>query len=257
MNNEEKEQHRVVGEKRNLLYKDVENFWNERGKQTKKHLYNYVMFLDDKPEVAIERDKLEKQRMNELLSVNSKTKVLDVGCGVGRWGEYFCKKEAYYVGIDGSSRMIERAEDNLKQYNNKKLIISNLQDMEDILNENEGLMNFDVVFVSGVFMYLNDEDCFNVMQIMANKTSKDATICVIESMSNTERLTLDKFYSGDLKQDYSAIYRTVSEYKELMNKAFGSNFELKLDELLDFDDGLQKKREFVTMEHCFIWKKVN
>lgn len=257
MNNEEIENHRILGKKTNLYYSNVQNFWNERGNQTKKHLYNYVMFLDDNPEVAIERDRMEKQRMNELLLIDSNTRVLDVGCGVGRWGEYFCEKGAYYVGIDGNSKMIEYAESNLKQYTNKKLIVSNLQNMENILEEKQEFSNFDIIFVSGVFMYLNDDDCFKVMQTMANKASKNATICIIESMSNTERLTLDNFYSGDLKQDYSAIYRTISEYKDLMSKAFSSSFALKQEELLDFEDGLQKKRKLVTMEHCFIWKKVD
>lgn len=254
---EEINQHRILGEKKNISYDDVKNFFDERGSQEKKHIYNYVMYLDDKPEVAIKRDKQGKERMSKLISVTPDMKVLDVGCGVGRWGEFFLEKGAYYVGVDGNSKMIERAEDNLKNYNNKNLIVSNLQNMEQALINSEISTKFDIIFVSGVFMYLNDEDCLNVMKTMAKLSAENAVVCIIESMSNDERLTLDKFYSGELNQNYSAIYRTISEYKELMNNAFSNEFDLELEELLDFEDGLQKKREHVTMEHCFMWKKCN
>ena len=251
------EQHRVIGNKVNISYGSVKDFFDERGSQEKKHLYNYVMYLDDKPEVAIERDKQEKKWLDGILDINSSTRIIDVGCGVGRWGEFFLSKGAFYLGVDGNEKMIERASENLKDYDNKKLLLCNLQDIKSVFEDKKDeLSNFDIVFVSGVFMYLNDDDCFNLMETMAQVCSKNAKICIIESMSNDERLTLNNFYSSDLKQDYSAIYRTISEYKELMNRAFSKDFKLDLEQLLDFEDGLQKKREHVTMEHCFIWEKV-
>ena len=134
MNNiEDNNEHRILGKKSNISYDDVKSFFDERTSQEKKHLYNYVMYLDDNPEVAIERDRQGKEKMNKLLPVSNGMRVLDVGCGIGRWGSFFCDKGAFYVGIDGNSNMIERAEDNLKMFNNKKLIISNLQDLKQAL----------------------------------------------------------------------------------------------------------------------------
>lgn len=254
-NNESSDKHRIIGEKSEISYKDVADFFNERGSQQKKHIYNYVMYLDNNPEVAIERDRQSKEKMDKLLTINPDMRVLDVGCGVGRWGEFFCKKGSYYVGIDGNDKMIDLASQNLKQYDNKKLIVSNLINMEEALINNGETEGFDIVFVSGVFMYLNDEDCLNVMKLMNKFSKSKALICITESMSNDERLTLDQFFSKDLNQKYSAIYRTITEYKDFMNEAFGNDCHIKLEELLDFEDGLQKKREHVTMEHCFIWEK--
>ena len=254
---DKKENHRIIGRKKDISYDDVKKFFDERGSQEKKHLYNYVMYLDNKPEVAIERDRQGKECLDKIIRIDSSMKVLDVGCGVGRWGEHFLNKGAYYVGIDGNSMMIERAKNNLKQYNNKKLVLCNLQNIEELVKTNNDLSNFDLIFVSGVFMYLNDEDCLNVMKCFNKLCSKNSKICIIESMSNDERLTLDNFYSDDLNQDYSAIYRTVNEYKVIMKNAFSENFNLKMEKILDFEDGLQKKREHVTMEHCFIWEKKN
>lgn len=247
--------HRIVGEKKDISYEDVRKFFDERGSQEKKHLYNYVMYLDNNPEVAIERDRQGKEGIDKIIKIDSSMRVLDVRCGVGRWGEYFLDKGAYYVGIDGNNMMIERAENNLKQYNNKKLFLCSLQNIDELIEENKELSNFDFIFVSGVLMYLNDEDCLNVMKCFNKLCNRNSKICIIESMSNNERLTLDNFYSNDLNQDYSAIYRTVNEYKEIMEKAFSEKFNLKMEKLLDFEDGLQKRREHVTMEHCFIWEK--
>ena len=73
-------------------------------------------------------------------------------------------------------------------------------------------------------------------------------------MAEGERLTLKDIFSEELKQYYSAIYRTVDEFKTIMSDAFGNRLNLKLDELMDFSDGLQKKREHITLEHCVIWE---
>ena len=57
--------------------------------------------------------------------------VLDLGCGVGRWGEFFCPKVARYIVIDGSTKMIERAKENLSKFNNKELLVGNLRRIEN------------------------------------------------------------------------------------------------------------------------------
>lgn len=245
---------RIIGEKRNISYEAVQNFFEERGGTDKKHLYNYVMYLDDKPEVAVERDRQGKEKMDKLICVSPNMRVLDIGCGVGRYGTFFLERGAYYVGVDGSAKMIEKAEMNLNQYNGKKLIVSNLLQISETLDQAKENEPFDIVFDSGVFMYLNDDDCLDVMKKIACVGKKDSIFCLIESMAQEERLTLNEFYSDDLKQSYSAIYRSENEYRSIMEFAFGRDYEIIYDEILDFEDGLQKKRQHVTMEHCFIWK---
>lgn len=245
---------RIIGEKKDISYEAVQNFFEERGSAEKQHLYNYVMYLDDKPDVAVERDRQGKEKMDKLIQVTPDMRVLDIGCGVGRYGTFFLERGAYYVGVDGSSKMIEKAEINLEQYSEKKLIVSNLLQISEALEKAEETEPFDIIFDSGVFMYLNDDDCLNVMKKIARIGGKNSVFCMIESMAQEDRLTLNEFYSDELKQSYSAIYRSVAEYKSIMESAFGQDYDVIYEEVLDFEDGLQKKREQVTMEHCFIWK---
>lgn len=126
---------RIVGRKEDISYGSVEHFFEERGGSALRHRYNYVMCLDDHPEVAVQRDMQAKAKIESQLDIREGMAVLDLGCGIGRWGELFCSLPCF----------------------------------------------------------LN---------------------------------------------------------------AFGDGLRLKLDELMDFSDGLQKKREHVTLEHCVIWEAV-
>lgn len=252
-----KKEDRIIGKQENISYENVEKFFEDRGNQEKKHIYNYVMYLDDNPEIAIKRDKQSKSKMDKLLSINKESRILDIGCGIGRWGEFFLERGAYYVGVDGNKKMIDRANEKLKRYNNKRLVVGDIKSLEKILKNNKENLKFDIIFVSGVLMYLNDDDCLNLMKSMVNLSSNNSTICINESMAERERLTLNNYYSNDLKQNYSAIYRTINEYENMMNMIFSNNFQLKLNDIMNFEDGMQKKREIVTMEHFYIWEKNN
>lgn len=249
---------RIVGRKEDISYGSVEHFFEARGGSALRHRYNYVMYLDDHPEVAVQRDMQAKAKIESQLDIREGMAVLDLGCGIGRWGELFCKKGARYVGIDGSETMIRRAEENLSAYADKMLLVGNLRDAGSILQSPafSDRPKFDIIFICGVMMYLNDDDVAAILRLLPGLLKAQGHICFIESMAESERLTLKDIYSEDLKQNYSAIYRTDDEFMALMSDAFGDGLKLKLDELMDFSDGLQKKREHVTLEHCVIWEAV-
>ena len=247
---------RIIGKTADISYDSVQSFFDERSKsENKKHKYNYVMYLDEQPEIAVERDRQAKERVSELLSLAPGMSVLDIGCGIGRWGELFCQKGLFYYGIDGSAQMIERAEENLREYPNKKLFVGNARFTEKALRQNSIDRQFDIVIMSGVLMYLNDDDVIAVLKTINQITEPNGQICFIESMSDKERLTLKDIYSEELKQNYSAIYRSVDEFISMMEEAFSDKYVLKCNEVLDFSDGFQKKRTHVTREHCVIWGK--
>lgn len=245
---------RYIGTAKDISYSKVHDFFEERSRnENYKHKYNYVMYLDDTPDVAILRDKQCKEIVSTLLYMKDGMRVLDVGCGIGRWAEMFCKKGLSYVGIDGSQGMIDRAEINLKDFDNKQLLVGGAQNLEESLERAGITGTFDIIFASGILMYLNDEDINKLFSSLPSLSHKGTQLCFIESMAEKERLTLEDIYSEELKQNYSAIYRSVSEFISMMEKGFGNYFTLNCNELLDFSDGLQRKREHVTMEHCVIW----
>ena len=244
---------RVVRDHVALNYGDIKKFFDERGENDAlKSKYNYVLFQDQEPELAIRRDAQEKEKIGALLSLSRPLRVLDIGCGIGRWGEYLLERGAYYVGIDGSEKMIERAEENLKQYDSKRLTPGFFQDLLSLLAELGEQEPFDLILVNGVFMYLNDEDFEKALQDMQRVAGQNCELYIKESMGIKERLTLYKFFSEGLNQHYSAIYRSIEEYRKSFERAFAAACVL-VEEGILFDDDLRNHTE--TTDYYFVWKR--
>ena len=244
---------RVLRDRVALNYEAIQKFFDDRGdNQALKSKYNYVLFQDQEPELAVRRDAQEQEKIGALLSLQKPLRVLDVGCGIGRWGEYLLAHGAYYVGIDGSAKMIERAEQNLKPHDAKRLATGFFQDLLSILVELGETEPFDLILVNGVFMYLNDEDFEQALQDIQRVAGKDCEIYVKESVGVKERLTLNQFFSEELHQQYSAIYRSIAEYRESFETSLTVAYDLVQEGML-FDDDLRNHKE--TTDYYFVWKR--
>lgn len=246
---------RIIGTREDISCDGVHDFFEQRANRMLKHKYNYVLYLDSSPEIAIQRDQQAKQLVEKQLRVEADMKVLDIGCGLGRWGEFFCPKGTYYVGIDGCAKMIEMAHENLAAYDKKQLVVGDAQELARTTAA-IGIQAYDIIFLYGILMYLNDETVKDVLTVIGNLCHHGTQVCFIESMSVESRLTLKEIFPEEMGQKYSAIYRTPGEFKEMMLAAFDGKLSLAYDEWLEFPDGLQKKHEHVTMDHCLIWDTV-
>ena len=96
--------------------------------------------------------------------------------------------------------------------------------------------------------------CAEILIDICRFSHSNSQLCFIESMSEKERLTLKEIYSDELSQSYSAIYRNSDEFLNIMHEAFDKSFRLVCDDIMHFDDGRQKEREHVTLEHFVVWK---
>ena len=77
---------------------------------------------------------------------------------------------------------------------------------------------FDVIFIAGVLIYLNDDDIPKLIDEINNIVAEDKIIYIRETISVMDtRLTLKDFYSEDLEVDYNAIYRTQKELLDYFN----------------------------------------
>ena len=86
---------RMYGTKVDLNPTDVRDFYNNRANmflQGKKSRNTTVLLGDNKIGYADKWDIDEKNFVLPQLNVTPKTSVLDIGCGVGRWGGhlYLC-----------------------------------------------------------------------------------------------------------------------------------------------------------------------
>lgn len=244
---------RIIGDKVDLDYRNIQEFFDRRGEKKKLgSKYNYVLYQDDCPELAVKRDLQEKEKISQILHLEAGQRVLDIGCGIGRWGEYLLEKGIYYVGIDGSHKMIERAEKNLKGYSERKLIKGVFQELPGCLKMAGEEKPFELVFVNGVFMYLNDKDYRQALKDIHNVCAEHCELYIKESMGIVKRLTLNQIYSESLAQNYSAIYRSVKEYRQTLMEEFLHDFSLVAEERL-YEEELINREE--TIDYYFVWKR--
>ena len=233
---------RLYGEKEDIDSKTVKNFFSERANSELESDLSIVLFQDK--ENSEKRHIEEKKLFHEHIDVEGK-KVLEIGCGIGRWAEALHDKCESYLGIDYTEELIEIAKESYSHENCYYQVMS----ATDIkIDELLVKPPFDVIIFSGVLMYINDEDLKLVMGELNRVGAEDKKLFIMEPVSCMEsRLTLKDFYSDGLEADYNAIYRTEAEYLELFenlnyNKIFSD------DIFKDLSDHSETKYMFFVIE---------
>jgi SAM-dependent methyltransferase len=110
------------------------------------------LYEDERPLVRLLRPGLFRRRKLAVDTVGSYSspRVLDVGCGSGRIGEFVLEAgTARYVGVDFSEPMIELARSRLERYPPEQVELV----LEDFLDASID-ETFDVVLAVGLFDYL-------------------------------------------------------------------------------------------------------
>lgn len=197
------------------------SFFETRTKKRLPHRYNYVIYQDSNPGLALERDAFEKEKISQYLKINNHSMVLDIGCGVGRWGDAIVPllTDGKYVGIDFSGELIEIARENLSGSGVCEFYKGSFQEAADLLKK-VGYADFDTILINGVLMYINDSDIRKCLASIDELAHKGSRIYIKESVGADTRFTLNNFYSDELNSQYSAIYRSLHEYNKLFDEIY-------------------------------------
>ena len=151
---------------------------------------------------AAYRKRCELEILRDWLdAVPRSARVLDVGCGSGNWAEVFAARYAHVTGIDQSAAMIDPARQRLEAMQNVELLTGDV--LSDLPNE-----TFDLIFVGGVCMYLNDADVEALFRLLAARLRSGGTIILRESTVRRGRRVL--------RGSYQAVYRSVADYCALI-----------------------------------------
>lgn len=219
-NNIETNEERVIGKEVTLDEKDVKNFFDDRKNKKLPYRYNYVNYQDNHPEKVLVRDKIEKERITKYLSVNANDHVLDIGCGVGRWGDYIVPRleNGRYVGVDYTQYFIDLARQDFENDERATFINGRFQELSSCLKQNGEFREYNRILINGVLMYINDADLCVSFEEVEKLAGPECIIYLRESVGVKKRLTLNKFYSEELGARYSVIYRSISEYSSIISK---------------------------------------
>lgn len=199
----------------------VADFFEQRGVRFRKDApYSSILYQDQNPQLAIERDRYEKEFITPQLHLTKRQRVLDIGCGIGRWAETLAEHADAYVGIDISPRLVDIARERI-HYDNVEFLVGGATDIERADVANRG--PFDLVIMSGIMIYLNDDALMECLQGLAKIVAPGGRIYMREPLAVQERLTLSNYWSEELQQHYSAIYRSADEleaaFRETLYKA--------------------------------------
>jgi len=196
---------------------------------------------------SFKRNQHEYNILKSLLNQDKKIKILDLGCGLGRWASNLIEEIDIYDGIDFSLKFINAATEIYKDKNNINFYHMSATNIDCKII----FKKYDLIILNGVCMYINDEDLKPLMSSLINFTAEDGNIYLQESVSViNQRLTLKNFPSKELGVDYNAIYRTPEEYNNIL-----SDFEIiTTDLLLNEETGARKE---TNAQYWFLKRKGN
>lgn len=236
-------QTRVHNEFRSIDRTATKTFFEERAARfdaTKP--YTSILYQDAKPNIALERDAAEKALILPRLLLSAEHRVLDIGCGVGRWADAVLGRVGRYVGTDISPGLIARARERLGQ-TQAEFVVSDALNLESGLGAHAAA-GFDRFLISGLLLYLNDHEVKAVAQAVARLARPQALLYLREPLALSHRLTLDRHWSDELQCHYSAIYRTAREICALLDPPLcDAGFEPIEFQPLYADPALQNRAE--------------
>ena len=230
-------QTRIYADKIEIDNNSTKEFWENRANNIN-NLQTVLLGSDKTGIKQNTRNEHEKLIVESVVKQIQNPKILDIGCGIGRWAENLINQFDSYTGVDFSEGFINFASEKFANYSNIKFYNNSILNLDkEILDS-----NFNFIICTGVLMYVNDTNLskfFKTLKQMTN-TCNIQNIYIQESISIMDnRLTLNQFESKDLKTNYNAIYRTKQEYEEYFKT---NKFDIiKTDLLLDNKSGAREE----------------
>lgn len=226
-------QTRVYTDKIEIDNNSTKEFWENRAN----NINNLQTVLLGSDKTGIEqntRNEHEKLIVESVIKQIQNPRILDIGCGIGRWAENLINQFDSYTGVDFSEGFINFASEKFANYSNIKFYNNSILNLDKEILDSK----FNFIICTGVLMYVNDSNIFDILKAFRRVTPE--YVYIQESISLMDaRLTLNKFESKDLQTNYNAIYRTKQEYEEYFKT---NKFDIiKTDLLLDNKSGAREE----------------
>jgi len=188
----------------------IMNFWDAQARKSKHLKLEGVANLEEDPKLLEEKIETENRKVMKKIDLDKSKTVLDLGAGTGQWSFRFAEIAKEVVAVEFSEGMCDLARNKAIKLgvNNIEFVISPVQNYEsDKL--------FDLIFISGLLIYLDDEEC----ELLASKCKRymkpGGNLFLRDGTGVKGRHEINDKYSEDLSAYYSATYRSSGEYIDL------------------------------------------
>ena len=157
---------------------DMKEYWSKRAKYFDEDEFKAVCVFNASRQVNEFFDTLQKSLFSKLLgkigNLENK-KVLEIGCGIGRWAKYLMEKEPtiQYTGIDVSPKMVDIAKKRVPSANFLNISGDNLIFQDE---------SFDLVFSITVLHHIPYEKQLKAIREICRVTKRGGHIVIIEDI---------------------------------------------------------------------------
>lgn len=207
----------------------VKNFWDAQAKKAKFLDLERISNLEENDELHHQKIDLEQKKIMNIIKLDKNSLVLDLGAGVGTWSRLFSKQAKKVVSVEYSKDISELAV--------AKITFEGIKNIDFVTMPAQNYLSeekFDVIFISGLLIYLNDKECETLIKNCAGQLRQGGQLILRDgtSINDKDYLINDEFSKG-LGLNYSAYYRTSKKYISMF-KLFGF---ILLDNQNMFEDG--------------------
>lgn len=128
---------------------------------------------------------------------------LDLGSGIGFWAAEFASRFSRVIAVEGSTALYRALEKRCAGHANVRAVLGDVMSFEP-----EG--PYDLVFLGGLLMYLNEEDVIALLRRLVPLLGAGGMILCRESTVRGETVAL--------RGDYQVVYRSVSDYRRIFRQ---------------------------------------
>lgn len=193
----------------------VKQFWENRSNTYAKVQFESIANLEQDPENLALKIRDETAKVFDWLPDITGKNILDLGAGVGQWTFRFAERLANTItAVEYAEGLAEigRQEAIRRQFNNIEFIVS---PAECFISKGP----FDIVFISGLFVYLNDNQAEQLLQNLQQMVGQKTCLLLRDGSGVQRRHEINSKFSDHLQAEYSATYRTPEEYTSLFEAA--------------------------------------
>ncbi|WP_312933227.1 class I SAM-dependent methyltransferase [Stutzerimonas nitrititolerans] len=225
----------------------VRRFWQGRAAVAGKVAFESVANLEqDQSNLQLKIDD-ETAKVFDWLPAVAGMSVLDLGAGVGQWSFRFAERGATRVlAVEYAQGLVEIAEVEARR--------RGMEQVEFQVCSAEGFDTrecFDLVFISGLFVYLNDDQARSLLDRLAGFVRPGGLLMVRDGTGVGVRHEINDRFSEHLGEFYSATYRTRDDY---LREIEGRGIELLRDENM-FEEGHPLNKYPETRLHLFMFRR--
>ena len=198
-----------------MIDKDkVKAFWDARAQTYGSLDFNSIANLEQDPEGLALKVQLESEKVFGYLGDLAGKTVLDLGAGVGQWAFRFIERGAAHVtAVEYSAALAE-----IGQREAERRGITNLDFVVSSAEAYTADRPFDIVFISGLFVYMNDDQAEKLAVELPRLCRADTFLLLRDGTGIGTRHEINDRRSEHLQTNYSATYRTADQYESLFRR---------------------------------------